>query len=388
MASQDIERFVAENVTEAIWLRLRRLTSAQLCEQLLIAQKSAAPADLLHKKSIGMSSAVRSALGYWDTKEGGLNSKILSRYYALLQITFAEQIASLTTDDDLATVQRHTESGHGLFTLPQPNGSFPTEYYVGCLKSGHFAAYAKSLGIDLASYASERRPRKFEAAEANKLISLGDLLRRVPELQGVIKEYIGLDPLSFQVGHDQKNHIERSQRMRTHADRHGEVLFDPPQEGLAQKTYMAIYHRGASVTAEQLSSYGFEVTNIELVNENSNLYREEHFVGEVHHPKGSLWWNHVKTYKSGYCGTSIVVPAWGSRDPFILHFAILYAFSIVVRYLPETWHSIEHGKLDNIRALLEHYLVIVDNVLPLLAVERLTKKRLLIAHPGGLNAPI
>jgi hypothetical protein len=68
--------------------------------------------------------------------------------------------------------------------------------------------------------------------------------------------------------------------------------------------------------------------------------------------------------------------------------AILYAFSIVVRYLPETWHSIEHGSLDNVRALLEHYLVIVDNVLPHLAVERLTQKRLLVVHPGSMNAPV
>ena len=54
---------------------------------------------------------------------------------------------------------------------------------------------------------------------------------------------------------------------------------------------------------------------------------------------------------------------------------ILYALSIVVRYLPSLWHDIEDGDLDNIRALIEHYLVIVDNVLPRLAVERIADEK-------------
>jgi hypothetical protein len=388
MANEGIERFVADNVTEAVWLRLRRLTSARLCDQLLTARGTSTPVELIQKKALGMASAIRSALGYWDSKEGGLNSKILARYYALLQITIAEQISSLDNQDDLAKVQRHTEYGHGLFSIQNPDGAFPTGYYLGCLNSGHFAAYAKSLGIDLAAHASDRRLKKFTDADPAKLITLADLLRRVPELQEVIKEYIGLTPLSFQVGHDIKNDIERSERTWARASQSRGAAPDPSEDSATDKTYMAIYHRGIPITAEDLATYGFGVTNIEQVPANDQLHSDAHFVGEVHHPKGSLWWSHVDTYKSGYCGTSMIVPVWGTRDPFVLHFAILYAFSIVVRYLPETWHTIEHGKLDNIRALLEHYLVIVDNVLPHLAVERLTKKRLIVAHPGGFNAPI
>src|SRR5258708_14249679 len=222
----------------------------------------------------------------------------------------------------------------------------------------------------------------------DRLVSLGDLLRRVPELQDVIKEYIGLEALSFQIGHDQRNFTERSERMMTHATKHGAVLLDPPQEGDTIKTYVAIYHKGAAITAEELSAFGFEITDLRLVAANPALHQHERFVGDFSHPKGTIWWTYVETYKSGYSGTSLIVPICAAPDPFMLHFAILYAFSIVVRYLPETWHSIEHGSLDNIRALLEHYLVIVDNVLPHLAVERLTKKRLLVVHPGSLNAPV
>jgi hypothetical protein len=388
MENREIERLVANNVSETVWLRLRRLTSAQLCEQLLSNRSTSTRIEVLRKKSIGMSSAIRSALGYWDTREGGLNSRILSRYYALLQITIAEQISSLENDDDLAAVQRHTEYGHGLFSTAESGKKPTSSYHLGCLKSGHFAAYIKSLGIDMTPYANDRRPKKFADAEVGKLVSLSDLLRRVPELQDIIEEYIGLTPLSFHIGHDSKNFIERAERMQSHSQRTGRVLFDPPQEGLNEKTYVAIYAKSESVTAEDLGSFCSDIKNIQLVPANQKTHADERFVGEILHPKGTIWWDFVETYKSGYSGTSIISPFWGTRDPFVLHFVILYAFSILARYLPETWHSIENGDNDNVRALLEHYLVIVDNVLPHIAVERLTRKRLLVTQPGSLNAPI
>ena len=97
----------------------------------------------------------------------------------------------------------------------------------------------------------------------------------------------------------------------------------------------------------------------------------------------------MPTYKSGYCGTSWIVPLWGTiQDPFIIHFVVLYALSIVVRYLPSLWHEIEYGDLDHIRALIEHYIVIVDGVLPQMAVERITGKRLQVVHPGSMQAPV
>lgn len=115
---------------------------------------------------------------------------------------------------------------------------------------------------------------------------------------------------------------------------------------------------------------------------------DDYFVGELEHSKDDFWWQHIDTYKSGYCGTSVIVPFWEMIDPLVLHLTILYAFSIVVRYLSETWYEIEYGKIDHIRSLLDHCLVIVDDVLPNLAVERLTRTRLDIAQPGGFNAPI
>lgn len=164
MSSQKrIERFVATDVNGAIWLRLKRLSSSQLCKKIIQENHPSLQEDEYTNKSIGMSSAIRSAIGYWETENGGLNSKILSRYYALLQISLAEQISSGDPKDDLKTVQKHTESGHGLFTKISENEAFPNNIKVGCVRGGHFYAYAKNIGIKIKKYAAERRPRNVVA---------------------------------------------------------------------------------------------------------------------------------------------------------------------------------------------------------------------------------
>jgi hypothetical protein len=58
-----------------------------------------------------------------------------------------------------------------------------------------------------------------------------------------------------------------------------------------------------------------------------------------------------------------------------------------VRYLPELWHEIESGSLDHVRALLDYYVAIFDNVVPIIALERLTHHRVLAVQPGSLHAP-
>jgi hypothetical protein len=132
------EDLVAEDVKEATWLRFRRLTSSVLCRKILTRRASELDstlpeklgAVLLEKKAAQTAWAVRSALGYWEASHVGLNAKVLSRYYALLQISIAEQVASPSSSSSLEEVQRHTEAGHGLFTLKQPGAAFPAGYYV------------------------------------------------------------------------------------------------------------------------------------------------------------------------------------------------------------------------------------------------------------------
>jgi hypothetical protein len=159
----ETEGLVAENVSEAIWLRLRRLTSSVLCRRIPLRRSPTLPPDIIDTKANQTAWAVRSALGYWETGSSSLNARTLNRYYALLQISIADQVSSPDSKSDLLQVQRHTEMGHGLFTLVAPDESFPNNYKVGCLKSGHFYMFCKHKGIPLKAHAFDRRPRDYSA---------------------------------------------------------------------------------------------------------------------------------------------------------------------------------------------------------------------------------
>ena len=145
------------------------------------------------------------------------------------------------------------------------------------------------------------------------------------------------------------------------------------------------FERLRQIVERRVGADDLPIKNIRASSEGDQHY----FVGDLTHPKERLWSEYVDTYKSGYCGTSIIVPVWGKiADPFLIHFMTLYALSIVVRYLPLLWHEIEDGNLNHIRALIEQYLAIVDNVLPQMAIERITGRRLIAVQPGSLFGPM
>jgi hypothetical protein len=388
LRDEPIERLVAENVSEAVWLRLRRLTSSVLCSKILSKRAPLLDPDLISKKGEQTAYAVRSALGYWETNASALNAKVLTRYYALLQISIADQAASPNSELDLEQIQRHTEAGHGLATLVDSSCEFPMNYKIACLKSGHFYTYCQYRGVDLDANAFAKRPRKFASLsddENKKLVSLADMFRRVPELQPLLHECLNVGPLSFQVHHSDRNMSEQMKRVTEHSQKTGQMSFDPPTSRDAKTTYVSIYSEDGVVTPDYLNSLSLPFQNITLVE--GTIKGRRHFDGEITHAKDVYWHQTIDLYKSGYSATSVIAPFWGIRDPFLIHFVILYALSIVVRYLPSLWHDIEDGTLNHLRALIEHYLTVVDNVVPRLAIERITGTRLMVVQPGSLMAP-
>jgi len=58
------EQLVAENLGQAIWLRLRRLTSPTLCGRIIAARAPNLDPEIVRQKGQEVASSVRSALGY------------------------------------------------------------------------------------------------------------------------------------------------------------------------------------------------------------------------------------------------------------------------------------------------------------------------------------
>lgn len=381
------EYLVAEDVSEMVWLRLRRLTSPNLCRKIISSDAQSIEEDVLERKSAEVASVVKSALDYWNDSYSSLNSAILMRYYSVLQFSIAEQITSSDPKDTLEAIQKHTEHGHGLFTLQNPEGKFPNNYNIGLLKQGHFYSYCKHKGYKTKPYSFERKPKdysKLSVEEYKNLYSLTDLLRRVPELQPVVKEYLNSYPLSFGVGLS-------SQDIAFESDFGDElkedIVFVNPGSSQLKTTLVNIYLMGQDIDIEEIDNLGLPFHSIRKAKNNEGNF--QNFIGKIEHPANELFWKHFDHYKSGYSQTCIIAPIAGEIvDPLVLHLMILYSFSIVVRYLPSLWYEIEFGKHNHIYALLEHYISVIDKILPKIILEKLSKRSISVTHPGSIFAPI
>lgn len=265
------ESFKAENVDEIVWLRLNRLKSVKLCENLIRRKLEKFPnpsvtEDMIKSKAIGLSSAVDSAIGYWQVRPKSLNAKILSRYYFLLQMTIAEQVSSVKNTDDLKVVQKHTENGHGLGTIIDPNQEFPFNYFTFAIRSGHFYSYAKGIGIETKKFDFEKRPRIFDGIlDKSKTVNLLDLFRRIPELSNVIEEYTDLPPLSFHVGHSEKNMQEDLDGVEEHIEKTGKFTLQVPDNSITKTTYVSVYSESDKITSDFLNSLNLPIKDFTLM---------------------------------------------------------------------------------------------------------------------------
>lgn len=378
------ENFVAENPNQIILLRLKRLMDVELCNRLIKKkyEQNQLPIheDIINKKAIGLASTIRSVLGYWLTETNDLNTWILSRYYAIFQMTIAEQVASINNIDTLEEIQKHTIIGHGLGFLAGNLTIFPNEFYVYILKSGHFSNYLKFKGISLNDGRIEKRLSSvpIDENERCKLTSITDLFRRIPELHPLIEEYFGTYALSFQVVSDI---LANSERKRTN-------LKVPNGKEITDLLIISKNIRNFESGIHDTLSSEFPFKNLKIKADSYNK-EESYFSCEFNHPTDSFYLENLKTHKSSYCGTSIIIPILKEITEIeLIHFMLLYSLSITVRYMPNLWYEVTSGKLSFISSLLEYYLTVLDNVMPNVFLEKITGVKTLVHQPGSLSAPM
>lgn len=373
------ERYVANDQQEMVRLRTNRLRSVALCEGLLREKCEmygvALDDETIRGKAVGLSSAVDCAMGYWNTQSQNLNAKVLSRYYGLLQMTIAEQVSSVRSDADLSRVQRHTEQGHGLATVQDPDQDFPDSFYIHLVSQGHFRHYLRFLGIDVDNHVSERRMRSVGVdTDRSKLVPVSDLFRRIPELQPVIREYLNEFPMSFHIGAHPPS-IFMNRRL--------------PIDGGQQLEHLTVklHIFNSDVPVDFLNMLNLPIRNLELHHDEAT--GSSSYIGDFTYPNNGHWHQHLDLYKSNYCGTTYIVPLFNViHDPIVLNLMLMYGLSILVRYLPELWYRVTMGDLNHIGSLVEYYLSIFDQVMPLKMLERITEKRILIVAPGTPSSPV
>lgn len=378
------EELIADDRTEMVWLRIQRLTSETLCRKLIKERVPEIDDELLKAKASGLASAVRGALGFWSGEALDLNSKVLSRYYGLLQLTIAEQIVS-SANLLLKEIEDFTKYGHGLFTISDPEDILPEAFKIGLLNSGYFQKYLEFRGVELEENIFAKRPRewgKLDDAAKSKLVSLPELFSRVPELQTVVREYFDRPPLAFRVA---TSVLNATQRFTIGHHKSNESIYQLQRINSGYNpgvtSGVAIFRQDGNFSPEFLNSLGLPLTDIIEAAPPMQGWGT-HFVGTLCHPLQTKWYEKLRPHHSAYCAPSLIAPLWNRvTDPLIINFLILYGLSIIVRYLPATWHRIDQGDLDDFRELLKHYFVIVDKVVPEMMYEQITGRRLIVRRP-------
>lgn len=385
---KDYEYYVADNVKELLQIRIKRLQDEKICKGVLKdkANTSNVENEIIDKKAKGLSSAVKSSLGFWQQETTSLNSWVLSRYYALLQITIAEQVSALDNEKDLLQIQKATAQGHGISTVLVNENDIRT-FSIYLRTNGYFKTYLEHLGYKNNKHLLEISPSKMpEKIEENKdnIISLFDLFRRLPELAEYIKEYIGLPPLSFHIGHSIKNDLVAEQ-----------IVNKEVEEGKFPRSIFEARAKGETYIDILTTEYNIEtmqmlipiLSNIDFVKA-KNDYDKDKYIGLLKH-SSEHWQDEFPTHKSSYCGSSYIVPVMEEiNDIIAIHFLILYGLSIIVRYYPNLWYEIERGKYSYLTPLIEHYLIVFDNTVPQIMLSRITGKRIHTTTPDSLWAPI
>lgn len=159
----------------------------------------------------------------------------------------------------------------------------------------------------------------------NNVISLFDLFRRLPELAEYIKEYIGLPPLSFHIGHSIKNDFIAEQIIHKEVEegKFPRPIFEARVKG---ETYIDFYT--TEYDAETMQTLVPVLSNITFV-EAKNDYDKDKYVGLLKH-ESEHWQDEFPTHKSSYCGSSYIVPVLEEINNIIaIHFLILYGLKRV-----------------------------------------------------------
>ncbi|EEX94062.1 hypothetical protein VIA_001220 [Vibrio orientalis CIP 102891 = ATCC 33934] len=377
---------IANDPNKLVWLRLKQLASVEVCKNLIKDKCNrlghTLTEEIIARKSVGLASAVDSALGYWQEKPTSLNSWVLSRYYALLQLTIAEQVSSSSNQSDLASVQKHTEQGHGL-AIWLKGIENPLDYRIYGLKGGHFYSYAKHLGLAPKVWSADKRAKDDSDLKSSPSISIKELFQFIPELEPVLYSFIQESSCCLHIGHSSEN-SRYEEEIRTQNMELGLFNWDVPKRSF---TYVDIYENlDNPINLELILSTKIPLNNISVT---SNECSSEGaiYTGTLTHEKGQLWWSEIEHYKSSFTGSMFVSPMFGQvNDVVVRHFFLLYGLSILVRYTPDVWHEIKAGSYDNIGSLIEYYLTTFEEVIPLLMLDRITGKVHSTAQPGSMQS--
>ena len=366
------KRLTAENPIDTIFARLEQFTSIHLASRLVLRRSIVEGIRLtdtaVNRKATGVAYSMRSALDYFgSTPSDKLNKRVLSLYYGTMAFAQAEMLAGPSGPRDLDEVEGMTKYGHGLYTVPGPTGGLG-DLYVGVIASGFLPQWMKFLGYDTSRFPRRkgRTAKDINKAQTDMVCKIRDLFASIPEIDDLFAEVFGGIAKWLLVYYD---FIEAAAGTNKE-----------------DNTYVRLAHRSGGVSVDRLLTAGWPLSEIKQVvdHEQGGIV----FRARVDHVGHESWWGALPTYSSPFLtGHALILPTLGGlREYRTIAAVVLYALSIMARYMPSAWRRIEGGDEDHYLALVKAALVVWERVLPEQFLESVAGERVHTAQPGSMLA--
>ena len=367
-----VHRIKAENPHGSIWARLDQFASTSLAEKLIRRRAEEQSTNIsdekIASKGVGVAFALRNASDYFRAVPfESLNKRILSVYYGTLALASAEMLASPSGPADLDEIEGITRFGHGFYTLGSEQRGF-SDLGVGMLATGFLPRWADFLGHDVSALPKAKPKSEDDISKlpSNTFCTLRQLLSAIPEISDLFGQVYESTPSWIMPVHDLEANNGLSLRSVT----------------TPNSTYIKLLDRSGKIEQTRIESAGWPITELTLLADASD---GRAFRARVDHPGSKYWIEALPVHRSPFENSgALILPPLGEFDEYrVLAMAILYALSILVRYMPRTWRRVEGGDLDQHLVLVKTALSVFERVLPEEFLEVITGERIVAAQPGN-----
>jgi hypothetical protein len=376
-----VKRLVAESPLQSVLSRLEQFTSANLAAKLVARraaaeQKSLTP-DKTKSKATGIAYLMRNALDYaFASQTDQLNKRVVSLYYGTMALAQAEMLAAPSGPADLDEIENMTKFGHGLYTVPHPDGGF-SAFQVGVLATGFLSHWAKFLGKDVSKYPHKKAKsiEELQNSPENMSCSLRDLFASIPEIDDLFAEVFAGTSKWITVMHDQAGN-----------DFFNAQIYKSRQK--QQSTYMLFNDESGGLSAEILQKTNWPLAEIRPA-DNGSLpgisLKGITFRARVDHSGQDRGWDVLPVHSSsfGKRGMLLLPVIGGLSDYRAVAVVTLYALSIMARYMPSAWRRIEDGDENQYLALVKTALSVWERLLPEEFLESIAGEQVYTAQPGS-----
>lgn len=365
---------LSEEPIEAIWLRLRQLTSVSLARKLVATRATNEGLTLdevaVLTKAEGLAFSLRNAGDYFKTRDGqNVSQRVLNLYYGSMAFAFAEMLAAPTGPKSLADIEKITTQGHGLCTLDGEQEGLE-RVVVSTVATGFFASWMKFLGIPTEGFPTKKPKTYADLAKQSESswLTVEALFARIPEVADLFLDIFTSKPAWLTPTYDQEANPSFS--------------FFGKQRERPPTTYSVFVDESARLTTEDIAAFPGPISQISEV---ASKDAGRHFRVAVDAAGKDTWWDALPVHRSPFERTALIVPAFGTVGEYrAICVALLYALSIMVRYRPSVWRRVQEGDHDHLRVLVEAYLAVIERVLPEQFLERITAQRVFAKQPGSL----